>query len=68
MSLENHGIPEEILDGIFAEEDTERGQREKKLGDRVEGSKESQLLMSFGNFEEWERKKGNCSCQETIQN
>ena len=68
MSMENHGIPDEILDGIFAEEDTKRGQREKKLLDRFEGSKDSESWTSFGNNEERSKKKTQCSCQETIAN
>ena len=48
MSQVNHGILEEILDGIFAEEDTERGRREKYKLDRLKGTK-SELPKSFNN-------------------
>ena len=36
MSFDNHGIPDEILDGIFAEEDTERGQMKAEQNARLE--------------------------------
>ena len=38
MSFDNHGIPDEILDGIFAEEDTERGQMKAEQNARLEDS------------------------------
>ena len=71
MSLDNHGIPDEILDGIFAEEDTERAQKKTEMLYKSEGSNVktgTELQTSLGNSEDGEEKeKQCCMCQRSIR-
>ena len=69
MSFDNHGIPDEILDGIFAEEDTERGQMKAKQNARLEDSYSTTGSSYHESPEIIEKTKLNqCSCQLSKQN
>ena len=35
MSSSNYGIPDDVLDGIFAEEDTEKGQKKAEKSEKT---------------------------------
>ena len=69
MSFDNHGIPDEILDGIFAEEDTERGQMKAEQNARLEDSYSRTGSLYHETSEIIENTKPNqCSCQISKQN
>ena len=69
MSFNNHGIPDEILDGIFAEEDTERGRMKAEQNARLEDSYSRAGSSYHESPEIIENPKPNqCSCQLSKQN
>ena len=60
----NHGISDEILDGIFALEDTKIGWERKQKLERKAASK---IICQYGNSQ-FMNKSSKCSCQKTNLN
>ena len=59
----NHGISYEILDGIFAEEDTKNGRERKQKLERKAASK---IIGQYGNSQ-FMNKNSKCLCQKQKQ-
>ena len=61
MSSSNYGIPDDILDGIFAEKDTEKGQKKTENPDKT-GAAVSRLENKKSSSSNDDSQQVKCNC------